>query len=133
MIPNAIRTRIAINHHVNLHFPIGFPFIVPSWSHSTIGLPVQSPSTLQWPSFRNSSISLLALSKSSATPLRERTDDDRPKFCQESNYYKILNMSSIIIINYTNVLYTMKKQNLPSAILMDANKISDVIRIDSDA
>ena len=133
MIPKAITARIKMNHHVNLHFPIGLPCIVPSWSHSTIGLPVQSPSTLHFPSFSNSSKSLLALSKSSATPLRERTDDDRPKFCQESNYYKILNMSSIIIINYTNVLYTMKKQNLPSAILMDANKISDVIRIDSDA
>ena len=108
MIPKAITARIKMNHHVNLHFPIGLPCIVPSWSHSTIGLPVQSPSTLHFPSFSNSSKSLLALSKSSATPLRERTDDDRPKFCQESNYYKILNMSSIIIKLHKCFIYHEK-------------------------
>ena len=114
MITKAITARIKMNHHVNLHFPIGLPCIVPSWSHSTIAPPLQSPSTLHLPSFSNSSKSLLALSKSSATPLRERTDDARPKFCPEPKYYSILNISNMNISKQKRVntqMFYMSWQN----------------------
>ena len=63
IMAKATRIRMRQNHQTNLHFPTAVLNIEPSWSHSVIGFPGQSPSTTHISSIPSpSSICRLVLS-----------------------------------------------------------------------